>query len=129
MGKKEKVVSEVRIVFSQDRTYYCAPEVKRDGTWLWLGVEKCPLPVPMELQAPGLSGAAVMRGRDYWRRFTRIPPRPGVEEMVAADDEHVSDYRAAVWWTPGIEEAWVEAEGFKAALDEGKRGKKAGATE
>jgi hypothetical protein len=41
----------------------------------------------------------------------------------AASVEHalVSDYEHAVWWTPGIEEAWKTVERMSAAMTDARR--------
>lgn len=114
--EQEKVVPEIAIVLSADRAWYCVPGIEREGA-LWLGVEEYPMPVPPQLHHPGMAGAVIMRGRSYWRRFTIAPMRQGEQKSIPVSDPMVADYRDACWWAPGLEGAWAEADGFKAALD------------
>jgi hypothetical protein len=124
----EEVKAVLTQVFSADQAFYCIGEVAREGG-LWLGVEKRPLPVVPMLRRPAVSGAAVMRGRGYWRRFTMMPLAQGNTTAVPADDGLVNDYRDAAWWTPGLEQTWAEADelhqrlrtlevNFKAAVEQ-----------
>ena len=89
------------VIFSADKTWYAVKELAKP---IWLGVEKVPPPIPDNVKRPGISGAAIMPGRSYWRRFTAVPLTPGPSETRIADDEMVADYRDASWWTPGISE-------------------------
>ncbi len=59
-----------------------------------------------------------MRGRDYWRRFTRGRLLLGAQKLIAAGDVLIRDYIDAAWWTPGLEEAWAETEGLHEAVQE-----------
>jgi hypothetical protein len=112
--------SEVQIIFSAGGQFYAIPDVKRE-CGLWLSLAKHALPVPNEWHRPGLSFAAVMRGRDYWRIGHNAPMHTDGSKAVSIDDELVTDYRDASWWTPGLQESWVEAEGFKLAAQEAAR--------
>jgi hypothetical protein len=109
------VIKTVQVVFSSDQSYFCVPEVARDGG-LWLSVKTYPLPLSEMWRFPNTFGMAVMRGRDYARMFTRNPLREGKTEPVPADDPLVADWHDASWWTPGLEEAWAECEGLREAL-------------
>src|SRR5277367_873331 len=104
----EYVMAAYTIIYSADNAWYCIPELmdRREGG-IWLGVERCPLPVPPELHAPGIQGAAVMRGRNYWRRYSALPHRqnPTIGSIGEEDGEDkalVEDYLSAAWWTPGL---------------------------
>jgi hypothetical protein len=101
--------SEVQIIFSAGGQFYAIPDVKRE-CGLWLSLAKHPLPVPNEWHRPGLSFAAVMRGRDYWRIGHHALMHTDGSKAVSIDDELVTDYRDAAWWTPGLEESWAQAE-------------------
>jgi hypothetical protein len=107
--------SEVQIIFSAGRQFYAVPEIHRE-CGLWLSVQKHPLPLGIEWHRPGLTFAAVMRGRDYYRIGACAPQHTDGSKAVAVDDELVSDYRDAAWWTPGLEEAWVEIRGLEDAF-------------
>jgi hypothetical protein len=111
----EETKPDVTIALSASGLFYCMATHERE-CGLWLGVEKKPLPVPSELRRPGTVGAAIMRGRDYWRHYTRTPLGQGDTKTVPADDDLVTDYRDAAWWTPGLEEAWAEADGLHESL-------------
>ena len=100
--------TEVQIIFSAGGQFYAIPDVKRE-CGLWLSLAKHPLPVPNEWHRPGLSFAAVMRGRGYWRIGHHAPMHTDGSKAVSIDDELVRDYRGASWWTPGLEEAWAES--------------------
>src|SRR5579875_752655 len=102
-------MKEVQIVFSAGGQFYAIPDIRREGG-IWLSLARHPL--------PGLSFAVVMRGRDYWRVGLHAPTRPDGSRAVSIDDELVRDYRDACWWTPGLEEAWAEAEGLRLAMEE-----------
>ena len=84
---------------------------------LWLGIDKHPLPVPLEWHRPALVCACVMRGRSYYRIAAFGPQHSGGSKTVSIDDEPVKDYRDAAWWTPGLEEAWVELQGLREAFN------------
>jgi len=66
---------------------------------------------------PDMVCACVMRGRDYYRVGIRGPQHSGGSQAISLDDELVKDYRDAAWWTPGLEEAWVELQGMKEAME------------
>jgi hypothetical protein len=112
--------SEVQIILSASGQFYAIPDVTREYG-LWLSLAKNPLPVPNEWHRPGLSFAAVIRGRDYWRIGHHAPMHTDGSKAVSIDDELVRDYHDASWWTPGLEESWAEAENFKLALDQATR--------
>ncbi len=116
----EQVTREMQIIFSAGGQFYAVPEVRRE-CGIWLAMEKRPLPVPLEWRRPGSVCAAVMRGRDYYRVAIFGPQHSDGSKAIAADNELVVDYRDAAWWTPGLEEAWAEADGFKLALNEAGR--------
>jgi hypothetical protein len=97
--------ADVTMLLSADGTYYCCPAVPRDGA-LWLSVATYPKPVGPEWRYPNHFGVALVRGRDYVRRFTRMRLRAGRTEMLAANADLVLDWINAAWWTPGLEEAW-----------------------
>jgi hypothetical protein len=124
---KHEEVEEVEVVqFSSDGAYYLVPRIgmekfPADGM-IWLETTTHPLPVGQEWHTPNLFGAAIMRGRDYWRRFTRGRLLLGAQKSIAASDVLLRDYIDAAWWTPGLEEAWVEIQGLKEALAEAESG-------
>ena len=99
----ETVQREVQIIYSANCEYYAIPGSREAG--IWLSLRKYELPVRQTWRAPGLAGAAVMRGRDYYRFFSVAPMNQGRSGTIAADDELVRDYADAAWWTPGLEEA------------------------
>src|SRR5216684_542852 len=76
-ARQEEVQSAEREVvqFSSDGAYYLVPRIGVEkfpqGGMIWLETATHPLPVGQEWHTPNLFGAAVMRERDYWRRFTR----------------------------------------------------------
>jgi hypothetical protein len=109
--------SEVQIIFSAGRQFYAVPEIRRE-CGLWLSVEKHPLPVPPEWRRPESICACVMCGRDYYRVGVFRPLHSDGSETAGSDDERVRDYRDAAWWTPGLEEAWVELQELKGAFAE-----------
>lgn len=100
--------TEVQLILSAGGQFYAIPEVRRE-CGLWLSIAKHPLPVPTEWHRPGLSFAAVIRGRGYWRIGHHAPLHTDGSKAVSIDDELVRDYRDASWWTPGLEDAWAEA--------------------
>ncbi|HZP46272.1 MAG TPA: hypothetical protein VFB15_11545 [Candidatus Binataceae bacterium] len=100
---------QVKIQYNGDGTYYCVPQVVRE-CGMWLSVAKRDLPVARALRRPAAHGAVVMRGRDYYREFTRLAFANGRVEVVDADHELVADWRDAAWWTPGLQESWQELE-------------------
>jgi hypothetical protein len=106
----------LQVIFSASGGFYAIPDVKRE-CGLWLSVEKKPLPVPAEWRRPGLAFACVMRGRDYWRIGHYAPHHTNGSKEVEPQDELVRDYSDASWWTPGLEEAWAEADGMHAAME------------
>ena len=106
---------EVTVLLNSDATYYCVPAVGREGG-IWLTVETFPKPVGPEWRYPNTFGVALIRGRDYVRRFTRMRLTAGRTETLAADAALVADWRTASWWTPGLEEAWAELERLVEAL-------------
>jgi hypothetical protein len=120
VGNAEEVVQ-----FSSDGAYYLVPRIGAEkfpqGGMIWLETATHPLPVGREWHTPNLFGAAVMRGRDYWRRFTRGRLLPGAQKPMAAGDVLIHDYIDAAWWAPGLEEAWAEAEGLHEAVEELRR--------
>ena len=116
-------VEKLEVVqFSSDGAYYLVPRIEAEkfpqGGMIWLETTMHPLPVGREWHTPNLFGAAVMRGRDYWRRFTRGRLLLGAQKWVAGSDVLVRDYADAAWWTPGLEEAWMEADGLDEAVRE-----------
>ena len=117
-----EIVEDEIVQFSSDGAYYLAPRIGAEkfpqGGMIWLETTTHPLPVGQEWHTPNLFGAAVMRGRDYWRRFTRGRLLPGVQKSVAAGDVLIRDYAGASWWTPGLEEAWAEADGLHESVEE-----------
>ena len=123
-ARQEEVQNAEREVvqFSSDGAYYLVPRIGVEkfpqGGMIWLETATHPLPVGQEWHTPNLFGAAVMRGRDYWRRFTRGRLMPGAQKLIAAGDVLIRDYIDAAWWTPGLEEAWAEADGLHEAVEE-----------
>jgi hypothetical protein len=117
----EDVRHEV-VQFSSDGAYYLVPRIGAkkfpQGGMVWLETTMHPLPVGQEWHTPNLFGAAVMRGRNYWRRFTRGRLLLGAQKSVAAGDVLIRDYIDAAWWTPGLEEAWAEADGLHETVRE-----------
>lgn len=109
-------IKKVQILYGAARQFYAVLEAPRI-CGIWLSVEKLPLPVATLWHAPGPSFAAMMRGRDYYRIGSILLQHPGPIESIASDDELIRDYIDAVWWTPGLEEAWAEAQGFKEAVE------------
>jgi hypothetical protein len=103
-------MAELQIMYSAGGQFYAIADVARE-CGLWLSVAKHPLPVPAEWRRPGLTFAAVMRGRDYYRIGAYAPQNVNRSAPISSDDECVRDYRDAAWWTPGLEEAWVELQG------------------
>ncbi len=120
----EDVRREV-VQFSSDGAYYLVPRIGAEkfpqGGMIWLETATHPLPVGPEWHTPNLFGAAVMRGRDHWRRFTRGRLMPGAQKPIAAGDVLIRDYIDAAWWSPGLEEAWAEADGLHEAVQETHR--------
>src|SRR5258708_34691238 len=120
-ARQEEVQSAEREVvqFSSDGAYYLVPRIGVEkfpqGGMIWLETATHPLPVGQEWHTPNLFGAAVMRGRDYWRRFTRGRLLPGAQKVIAAGDVLIRDYIDAAWWTPGLEGALAETEGLPEA--------------
>ena len=111
------------IQFSGDGRYYLVPRIGREkfpgGGMVWLETATHPLPVGHEWHTPNLFGAAVIRGRNYWRRFTRAHLYLEKEQKeLPADDLLVRDYADFAWWTPGLEEAWAEADASHEAVAE-----------
>src|SRR5260370_6140169 len=120
-ARQEEVQNAEREVvqFSSDGAYYLVPRIGVEkfpqGGMIWLETATHPLPVGPEWHTPNLFGAAVMRGRDYWRRFTRGRLLLGAQKLIATGDVLIRDYIDAAWWTPGLEEAWAETEGLHEA--------------
>jgi hypothetical protein len=112
--------SELQIIYSAGGQFYAIAGVKRE-CGLWLSLAKHPLPVATEWHRPGSSFAAVMRGRDYWRIGQHAVLHTDGSKAVSIDDDLVRDYQDASWWTPGLEEAWAESEGFRLAVEEASR--------
>ncbi len=108
--------NEVTVLLNSDGNYYCCPAVPREGA-LWLSVETFPKPVGPEWRYPNTFGVALIRGRDYVRHFTRMRLTAGRTETVSADTGMVADWRAASWWTPGLEEAWAELDALQTGSD------------
>jgi hypothetical protein len=106
----------MQIIFSAGRLFYAVPDVRRE-CGLWLSVAKHPLPVPPEWRRPGATCVVVMPGRDYYRIGVFGPQHADGSTAGSVEGELVQDYRDAAWWTPGLEEAWVELEGMKEALE------------
>lgn len=105
----------MQMFYSWGEQYYAISGTQRE-CGLWLSVKRYPLPVPLEWRRPGVSFAAVMPGRDYYRIGTVMPQR----EIIAYDisEELIADFRDAAWWTPGLEEAWEAAAQAMKQLDE-----------
>jgi hypothetical protein len=101
---------EITILLDSDGNYYCVPGVTREGG-IWLSVATFPKPVGQEWRYPNSFGVAIMRGRDYVRRFTRMRLVAGRTETTTADASLVEDWRDASWWSPGLDEAWSELDG------------------
>jgi hypothetical protein len=123
---KHEQVEKVEVVqFSSDGAYYLVPRIGAEkfpqGGMIWLETAMHPLPVGQEWHTPNLFGAAIMRGRDYWRRFTRGRLLLGAQKSIAGGDVLIRDYIDAAWWTPGLEEAWAEADGLHEAIEEMRR--------
>jgi hypothetical protein len=116
----EQLSKTVDIQYSRDGDFYCIPAIVRDGGF-WLSVAPYSLPVASEWKLPGIRGMAIMRGRDYARKFERMPLFPGRLEAIAADSALVADWKDASWWTPGLEEAWAECEGLHLAVAQHER--------
>jgi len=110
----DQTTAEVTVLLNSDGTYYCCPAVARDGA-MWLSVATLPKPIGPEWRYPNTFGVALIRGRDYVRRFTRMRLTAGRTETVAPDAVMVADWRAASWWTPGLEEAWAELDAHQSA--------------
>jgi hypothetical protein len=110
----------MQIIFSAGRQLYAVPDVRRE-CGLWMSVAKHPLPVPPEWRRPGSTCVVVMPGRDYYRVGIFGPQHTDGSISVALDDELVQDYRDAAWWTPGLQEAWVELKGLKEAFEHATR--------
>ena len=98
---------ELAIVLSSGGQFYAVLGAHRE-CGIWLSLAKHPLPVPSEWHRPGDTFAAVMRGRDYYRIGASAPQHSNGTKAIAPDDELVTDYLDASWWTPGLEEAWEE---------------------
>ena len=96
----EEVRRATIIQKSADGTWY-ATAGRSDG--IWLSVETFPLPVPDELKRPDIWGAAVIPGRDYWRRFSRAPMRPGEQVPIDAESAIVQDYLECGAWSSLLE--------------------------
>ena len=108
---------QIEILLSAGGQFYAIPDIRRE-CGLWLSVATHPLPVPPEWHRPGLTFAAIMRGRSYYRIGAHTPQRSGPIKGVSIDDELVRDYRDACWWTPRLEEAWIELQGMREAFAE-----------
>lgn len=108
--------AEVEVILSAGGQFYAVTGAGRERG-LWLGVDRHPLPVPLEWHRPGLVCACVMRGRSYYRIAAFGSQHSGGSKSVSIDDELVKDYRDAAWWTPGLEEAWVELQGLREAFE------------
>ena len=108
-----------QIVYTVNGLYYLVPGVRECS--LWLSTGKYRLPVPCDWRRAGGACAVIMRGRDYYRMAAFVPQNPGLSKAAGLDDELVRDYRDAAWWTPGLEEAWAEAEGMAAAMEEARK--------
>ena len=116
----EQLIKEVQIVLSAGGQFYAVLDIPRT-CGLWLSIATHPLPVPSEWHRPGLTFAAIMRGRDYYRVGAYSPQHQDGSRSVPIDDELVKDWCDAAWWTPGLEEAWVEIQGMKEAFAEATR--------
>lgn len=103
---RDPITGEATVLLNRDGTYYCVPAVAREGG-LWLSVATFSKPVGPEWRYPNTFGVAVMRGRDYVRRFTRSRLTAGRTEQHRAESPLVADWCDAAWWTPGLEEAWA----------------------
>jgi hypothetical protein len=112
--------TKVQIIFSAGRQFYAVPDIKRE-CGLWLSVETRPLPVPSEYHRPHSVCACVIPGRDYFRIGVFAPQHPDGSKALPIDDALITDYRDAAWWTPGLEEAWVELQRLREALAEATR--------
>jgi hypothetical protein len=119
-GEKTETVQ-----YSSDGHYYLVARIGQgkfpDGGMVWLETLTHPLPIGEEWHTPNLFGAAVIRGRDYWRRFTRARLLIGQQTEIVATAVLVRDYAEFAWWTPGLQEAWAEADGLHEAVDELRR--------
>lgn len=106
-----ETVTTIELIYSASRQFYLIPMVRRE-CMIWLSVEKYPLPVPPEWHRPGTATnwtiACVLRGRDYYRIGCLGLQHQGPIEAVEPDNQLALDYRDAAWWTPGLEEAWLE---------------------
>lgn len=118
----ERVIREVQLVFSAGGLFYAVLDIPRT-CGLWLSIEKHPLPVPNEWHRPGLTFAAIMRGRDYFRIGAYSPQHTDGSKSLPLDDELVRDWCDASWWTPGLEEAWGEIQGMREALCQAEKEK------
>lgn len=119
----DQMNGDVTILLNSDGTYYCCPGVARDGA-LWLSVDVFPKPVNPEWRYPNTFGVALIRGPDYVRRFTRMRLSVGRTEAVASDAALVADWKAASWWTPGLEEAWAQLdEPGAATVNDSRKGR------
>ena len=110
----------MEIIYTVDRKFYVIPAASRECSF-WLSVESYPLPVPIEWHRPGLTFACVFPRRDHYRIGSGGPGRPGSTEQIQDDSQLVADYREAVWWTLGLEEAWAELDGMRIAMCEAQR--------
>ena len=104
-------MSQVQISYSLDGKLYALEGIRECA--LWMSVEKHPLPVPDGWHRPGIVMAAVMRGRDYYRICQFAPASLGQRVTIDDDNELVTDYRDAAWWTLGLEQAWAEIDKLK----------------
>lgn len=110
-------MGQVEIAYNHAGDYYAIAGIRECA--IWLSVEKYPLPVPHDMHRPGTVVACIMRGRDYYRIGQFGPASQG--PVIAATEnqaELIDDYRDAVWWTPGLEEAWAELDGMHIAMCE-----------
>jgi len=101
--------------------WFSFPEIERPfREGLWLSLDTYPLPVPTQWCRPGITFACVFRDRGYFRLGSVQPQRlaAGRPKVTPIDDERVLDFRNAVWWTPGLEDAWREVDRLKHQLDE-----------
>jgi hypothetical protein len=110
-------MAEVQILYSAGGQFYVVPEIRRE-CGIWLSVARYPLPVPNEWHRPGLTVAAVIRGRDYWRIGAHAPQYTDGSKAIDNEDELVRDYADAAWWAPGLQEAWAECQGMREAMYE-----------
>ena len=113
-NQKSELSDMIQIIYSAGRQFYAVPDVRRE-CGLWLSVETHAMPVPSEWRRPDSVCVCVMRGRDYYRIGMFRPAHTDGSEEVSIDDQRVKDYRDAAWWTPGLEEAWVELQALGAA--------------